>query len=118
MDLNKFLSRLFGTKGVRDLKAMRPTIAQINALEPAMQKLSDNELQGLTDKFRERLANGEDLNALIPEAFAAVREASWRVLKMRPFDVQMMGGLALFQGKIAEMKTGESQTIKRRLKLF
>ncbi|MBP5296922.1 MAG: preprotein translocase subunit SecA [Bacteriovoracaceae bacterium] len=118
MDLNKFLSRLFGTKGARDLKAMRPIIAQINSLEPAMQKLSDSELQGLTSKFRERLAVGEKLDHLIPEAFAAVREASWRVLKMRPFDVQMMGGLALFQGKIAEMKTGEGKTLTATFPLY
>src|SRR5690606_17352471 len=100
------IKAIFGTKHDRDIKAMRPTVKKINELEEQMQKLDDAALQAQTTKFRDRIAKGETLEALLPEAFATVREASKRVLGMRHFDVQMMGGMVLFQGKIAEMKTG------------
>lgn len=110
--------KIIGTKHDRDIKAMRPLIRKINELEASLQALSDEELKQQTQKFRERLATGETLDALLPEAFATVREASVRVLKMRHFDVQMMGGLALYQGRIAEMKTGEGKTLCATLPLY
>src|SRR5215470_7760616 len=103
--------KVFGTKHERDVKRMRPVVAAINALEPAMQALSDAELRGRTDEFRKRLADGEDVEALLPEAFATCREAARRTVKMRHFDVQLMGGMVLHQGKIAEMATGEGKTL-------
>src|SRR5262245_19054185 len=90
---------------------MQPLAARVNELEPAASKLSDEELRGRTAHFRERIARGESLDALIPEAFAAAREAARRALGMRHFDVQLLGGLALHEGKIAEMKTGEGKTL-------
>jgi preprotein translocase subunit SecA len=109
---------IFGTPNDRTLKAMKPTIKQINDLEPSMQKLSDEELQAQTTKFKQMLADGKTLNDILPEAFATVREASVRVLKMRHFDVQLMGGIVLFQGQIAEMKTGEGKTLTATLPLY
>ena len=90
---------------------MQPLVEQINALEPAMQALDDTEFKAQTTKLKTRLANGESLEALLPEAFATVREASVRTLQMRHFDVQLVGGVVLHQGKIAEMKTGEGKTL-------
>jgi preprotein translocase subunit SecA len=110
--------KLIGTKHDRDIKAMQPTIRRINELEPTMQAMSDSELKEQTIKFRQRISQGETLDALLPEAFATVREASVRVLKMRHFDVQLMGGIALFQGRIAEMKTGEGKTLCATLPLY
>ncbi len=106
-----FLTKVFGSKNEREMKRMLPVVARINALEPEIQAMSDAELRAQTDRFRERLAEGEPLDALLPEAFATVREASVRTLKMRHFDVQLMGGMVLHQGKIAEMKTGEGKTL-------
>src|SRR5512144_2408031 len=94
---------IFGTKHERDVKRMRPAVEAINALEPAMQALSDADLRGKTDELRQRLADGE--------AFAACREAARRTVRMRHFDVQLMGGMVLHQGKIAEMATGEGKTL-------
>lgn len=105
------LTRIFGSRNKRLLKQYSKTVAQINALEPAMEKLSDAELQAKTPEFKERLAQGATLDDLLPEAFAVCREASKRVLKMRPFDVQLIGGMALHQGRIAEMGTGEGKTL-------
>ena len=105
------LTRIFGSRNQRLLKQYSKTVAKINALEPAMEKLSDAELKAKTPEFRERLANGATLDDLLVEAFAVCREASKRVLKMRPFDVQLIGGMALHHGKIAEMGTGEGKTL-------
>ena len=107
----KVLTKVFGSKNERELKKMQPLVDQINALEPAIQALSDAELKDQTAQFKTRLANGESLEALLPEAFATVREASVRTLQMRHFDVQLIGGIVLHQGKIAEMKTGEGKTL-------
>jgi preprotein translocase subunit SecA len=105
------LQKIFGTKHERELKKMRPKIAAINDLEPKMRALSDDDLRGLTAKYKERIDNGESLDALLPEAFATCREAGRRVLNMRHFDVQLIGGMVLHRGAIAEMKTGEGKTL-------
>ncbi len=107
----KLLAKIVGTKNERELKKLRPLVARINDLESQVQKLSDSQLQDKTKEFKERLERGENLDELLPEAFAVVREASRRVLGMRHFDVQLMGGIVLHQGKIAEMKTGEGKTL-------
>ena len=114
----KIVQKLFGTKSERDLKAMRPLIDKINSFEPQMKKLSDDELKAQTPKFRQMLANGATLESILPEAFATVREASVRTLGMRHFDVQLMGGIALTQGKISEMKTGEGKTLTATLPMY
>jgi len=106
-----FLTKVFGSKNERELKRLHPLVDRINALEPDIQALSDAGLKGRTGRFRERYDNGESLNDLLPEAFATVREASVRALGMRHFDVQLIGGIVLHQGKIAEMKTGEGKTL-------
>src|SRR5215813_5899330 len=103
--------KVFGTKHERDVKRMRPIVAEVNALEPATQALSDVDLRGKTDELRKRLADGEEVEALIPEAFAACREAARRTVRMRHFDVQLMGGMVLHRGTIAEMATGEGKTL-------
>ncbi len=102
---------LFGSANERILKGFDSTVAAINALEPRMKALSDGELRNQTVLFRERLQKGEKLDRLLPEAFATVREAAWRALGQRPFDVQLVGGMVLHQGRIAEMKTGEGKTL-------
>jgi preprotein translocase subunit SecA len=109
--LTKILQKVVGTKNERELKRLKPIVERINALEPSIQKLSDAELQRKTVEFKERLEKGESLDSLLPEAFAVVRETARRVLGMRHFDVQLMGGIVLHQGKIAEMKTGEGKTL-------
>ena len=109
--INAVLAKVFGTKHERELKRMRPIVDEINALEPEVQKLSDDDLRGKTAEFRGRLEAGEGLDDLLVEVFAAVREAAWRNLHMRHFDVQLIGGMVLHQGKIAEMKTGEGKTL-------
>ena len=101
-----FFSKLFGGKDGAVRKLM-PQVEKINALEPQMKALSDAELRGKTAEFRSRLAAGETLDDLLPEAFAVVREGAWRAIGMRHFDVQLIGGIVLHQGRIAEMKTGE-----------
>ncbi|MBM2833499.1 MAG: secA, partial [Candidatus Brocadiaceae bacterium] len=116
-----FLTKIFGTSNERILKSIRPLVDQINALEPKMMSLTDAELRQKTDEFKERLSQGETLDDILPEVFAAVREASRRVLiapnpdspnrTMRHFDVQLIGGIVLHQGKIAEMATGEGKTL-------
>src|SRR5690606_5695248 len=102
---------LFGSKIARALKLMGKVVAQINALEPDMEKLTDEQLRAKTDEYRQRYQKGETLDQLLPEAFATVREAGRRVLSMRHFDVQMIGGMALHEGCIAEMRTGEGKTL-------
>ncbi len=109
--IQKILTSMFGTKHERDMKKLRPLIDHINSLESAMQALSDAQLQGKTPEFKQRLKNGESLDAILPEAFAALREASRRVLGMRHYDVQLIGGIVLHRGSIAEMKTGEGKTL-------
>ena len=114
----QFLTQLFGNRNERLLKTYRKTVARINALEPEFERLSDAQVQAKTAEFKQRLAQGEALDALLPEAFATVREASKRVLKMRHFDVQLMGGMALHSGKIAEMRTGEGKTLTSTLAVY
>ena len=109
---------IFGTANDRSLKAYQRRVPQINALEPAMQALTDDALRGKTAEFRERLAQGATLDSLLPEAFAVVREGSRRALGMRHFDVQMIGGMVLHDGKIAEMKTGEGKTLVATLPVY
>ena len=109
--ISSFLTKVFGSKNERELKKLQPIIEQINALETDLKALNDEQLKGHTVKFKERLHNGEPLDDLLPEAFAVVREASRRTLNMRHFDVQLLGGIVLHQGKIAEMKTGEGKTL-------
>ncbi len=106
-----FLTKIFGSKNQRELKRMDPLVQQINALEPTIQAMDDAELKAQTHRFMERLEKGEELDAILPEAFATVREASVRTLEMRHFDCQLVGGIVLHQGKIAEMKTGEGKTL-------
>jgi preprotein translocase subunit SecA len=106
-----FLTKVFGSKNERELKLLQPLVDSINALEPEMQAMNDEQLKAQTAAFRQRLAQEEELDSLLPEAFATVREASMRTLKMRPFDAQLIGGIVLHQGKIAEMKTGEGKTL-------
>ncbi|MFO7709201.1 MAG: preprotein translocase subunit SecA [Desulfobacterales bacterium] len=106
-----FLTKVFGSKNERDLKKMQPAVERINALEPAAEAMTDAELRSQTGRFKERVERGEPLDDLLPEAFAAVREASRRTLKMRHFDMQLIGGIVLHEGKIAEMKTGEGKTL-------
>ncbi len=102
---------VFGTKHERDVKRMRPVVEAINAIEPDLQALSDSALRDKTEALRKRLADGEELDALLPEAFAAAREAARRTVHMRHFDTQLMGGIVLHEGKIAEMATGEGKTL-------
>ena len=109
--INKILTAIFGSQHERDVKKMQPTVDAVNALEPEIQALSDDELRAKTDEFRGRLEQGETLDDLLPEAFAVAREAGRRALGMRAYDVQVIGGLVLHQGKIAEMKTGEGKTL-------
>jgi preprotein translocase subunit SecA len=109
--LNVILTKIFGSKNDRELKKIEPTVARINELEPEIKQRSDIDLALSTPKFRERLAGGEELDALLPEAFAVVREAARRVLGMRHYDVQLIGGMVLHRGMIAEMKTGEGKTL-------
>jgi preprotein translocase subunit SecA len=112
------LAKIFGTKNDRQIKAMRPLVAAINDLEPGIRSLSDRELAHKTVEFKERLAQGATLDDLLPEAFAVVREAGRRILNMRHFDVQLMGGIVLHRGKIAEMKTGEGKTLVATLPVY
>ena len=113
-----FLTKIFGSRNDRLLKTYRKTVDRINGLESKYEKLSDEELAAHTGQFRQRLAQGETLDALLPEAFAVVREASKRVMKMRHFDVQMIGGIALHHGKVAEMRTGEGKTLTATLPVY
>ena len=110
--------RVFRNSNDRALKAYQRRVPAISALEPAMQALSDEALAAKTVEFRDRLAKGETLDSLLPEAFAVVREASWRRLGQRHFDVQLVGGMVLHDGKIAEMKTGEGKTLVATLPVY
>ena len=109
--LNKVITKVFGNKHERDVKRLQPMVAAINALEPGIRALSDEALRGKTEEFRRELAAGKSLDDLLVPAFAVVREAARRVLGMRHYDVQLIGGMVLHQGKIAEMRTGEGKTL-------
>ncbi len=112
------LTKIFGSRNDRLLKQYRKTVARINAMEPEYEKLSDEQLRAKTEEFKNRAAQGEPLDELLPEAFAVVREGSKRVMKMRHFDVQLIGGMALHYGKIAEMRTGEGKTLTATLPVY
>ncbi|HLJ44402.1 MAG TPA: preprotein translocase subunit SecA [Bryobacteraceae bacterium] len=118
MVLDKALAKVFGTKNEREVKRMRPVVSAISDLEPQMQQLSDADLANKTVEFKERIAKGESLDDLLIEAFAVCREAGRRVLNMRHFDVQLIGGMVLHNGKIAEMKTGEGKTLVATLPVY
>jgi len=109
--LGKILAKIFGSKNDRLIKMYRKIVKTINVLEPTIEPLTDEELKAKTAEFKERYAKGESLDDLMPEAFAVVREAAKRVLGERHYDVQLIGGVVLHQGKIAEMKTGEGKTL-------
>ena len=113
-----FIKRFLGDNNDKEIACYRKVVEKINALEPQMQALTDDKLTGYTNKFRERLANGETLDDILPEAFAVVREGSRRVLGMRHFDVQLIGGMCLHEGKIAEMRTGEGKTLVATLPVY
>ena len=130
---NKLAAKVFGTSNEREIKRILPRVEEINALEPAMKQLTDEQLRAKTEEFRQRIRERVDaiedadekdqelkavLDEILPEAFAVVREAGWRVLQMRHFDVQMIGGVVLHQGKIAEMKTGEGKTLVATLPVY
>ena len=105
------IQKLFGTHSDRELKRIMPLVEKIESLRPTMQALTDEELRGKTKEYKKRLAEGETLDDLLPEAFATVREAAKRVLNMEPSRVQLIGGIILHQGRIAEMRTGEGKTL-------
>ena len=116
--LDPILAKIFGTRTEREIKAMRPLIAAINELEPQLQQLSDSELAHKTQEFKQRLTNGSTLDDILVEAFAVGREAGRRVLNMRHFDVQLIGGIVLHRGSISEMKTGEGKTLVATLPVY
>src|SRR3954470_11810456 len=118
MGVDTVLAKVFGTKHEREVKAMRPLIAAINEMEPRMRELSDQELAAQTVGFKEQIAQGAPLDNLLIPAFATVREAGRRILNMRHFDVQLIGGIVLHRGKIAEMKTGEGKTLVATLPVY
>ena len=109
--ISKILGKIFGTANERCLKEIGPIVTRVAQLEPTFERASDVALRAKTEEFRKRLAGGEPLDDILPEAFALVREASKRAVGMRPFDVQVLGGVVLHQGKISEMKTGEGKTL-------
>jgi preprotein translocase subunit SecA len=116
--LNKVITTVFGSKHERDVKRLQPRVAEVNAFEPKLRPLTDEALRAKTVEFRERLAAGATVDDLLPEAFAVVREAARRVLAMRHYDVQLIGGMVLHQGKIAEMRTGEGKTLVATLPVY
>ncbi len=116
--VSNLLTKVFGSKNERELKKIQPVVEKINALEPRIKAMSDDELKAQTQLFKDRLNNGESIDDLLPETFATVREASVRTLEMRHFDVQLIGGMVLHQGKIAEMKTGEGKTLAATLPAY
>nr|MDP9120526.1 preprotein translocase subunit SecA [Acidobacteriota bacterium] len=116
--INQLLTKVFGSQHQRDVKKMLPTVAAINEMEPRIKALSDQELAAKTVEFRQQLAAGTELDDLLVPAFAVAREAAWRAVGMRPFDVQLMGGVVLHRGNIAEMKTGEGKTLMATLPVY
>src|SRR3970282_125842 len=109
--IGQLLAKVIGTQNEREIKRLRPRVVEINALEPTITALTDEQLRGKTVEFRQRVADCATLHDMLPEAFAVVREAGRRVLNMRHFDVQLIGGMVLHNGTIAEMKTGEGKTL-------
>src|SRR5262245_23849337 len=118
LSIGAIAAKIFGTSNDRKLKIYRPSVEAINELEPELAALTDAELRARTDAFRKRLADGEALDDLLVEAFATVREAAKRTLGQRHFDVQLIGGMVLHQGKISEMKTGEGKTLVATLPVY
>ena len=116
--INLLLNKIFGSKNEREIKRMRPVVAAVGAKEPALARLSDKDLGAKTEEFKKRLADGATLDELLPDAFAVCREMAKRTLAMRHFDVQLIGGMILHEGKIAEMKTGEGKTLVATLALY
>src|SRR5438045_1704296 len=116
--LGRALKKVFGSRNDRLIRSLAPIVGQVNQLEPEYEKLSDAKLAAKTPEFRERLKKGEKLDDFLPEAFAACRESAKRNLGMRPFDVQLLGGVVLHQGKIAEMATGEGKTLVATLPMY
>ena len=112
------LNKIFGTYSERELKRLKGTVSHIMSLETAYKELSEDALKNKTNEFKQRLARGEDLDSLLPEAFAVVREAGDRVLGLRHFPVQLQGGIVLHQGRIAEMRTGEGKTLVATLRFI
>ncbi len=110
--IGNLMKKVFGSKNERELKRIRPLVVRINELESEIHPLRDDQLQAKTAQFKERLDRGEPLDALLPEAFAVVREAARRTLGERHYDVQLIGGIVLHEGKIAEMATGEGMTLE------
>ncbi len=116
--INSLLTKIFGSRNQREMKRLAPKVELVNGFEPALQALTDDQLKGKTVEFKERLAKGETLDDILPEAFAVVREASKRVMGMRHFDVQLLGGMILHEGRIAEMRTGEGKTLVATLPVY
>jgi preprotein translocase subunit SecA len=116
--INSLLTKIFGSRNQREMKRLAPKVDLVNSFEPPLKALTDEQLKGKTAEFKERLAKGETLNDILPEAFAVVREASQRVMGMRPFDVQLLGGMILHEGRIAEMRTGEGKTLVATLPVY
>ena len=116
--INRVLTTIFGSQHERDVKKLVPLVQAINELEPEIKALSDADLRGKTAEFKRRLEAGETLDDLLVPAFAVAREAAWRTLHMRPFDVQLMGGIILHRGRISEMKTGEGKTLMATLPVY
>ncbi len=116
--LASLIGGIFGTKNERELKRMRKIVDKINALEPTISALSDADLSAKTEEFKQRYKKGESLDQLMPEAFAVCREAGKRVMGMRHYDVQLIGGITLHEGKIAEMRTGEGKTLMGTLAVY
>ena len=109
--LDDFLKKFVGSNNDREVKKIQPLVQKINELEPGISSLTEEQLKAKTPEFKQRFQNGESLDELLPEAFAVVRESGKRVLNMRHFDVQLIGGVVLHQGRISEMKTGEGKTL-------
>ena len=116
--LDSILRKIFGTKHEREMKSIQPVVNKINSLEPQMQALSDDQLKAKTGEFKQRIQKGETVDQLLPEAFAVCREASKRVMNMRHYDVQLIGGFVLNRGSISEMKTGEGKTLVATLPVY
>ena len=116
--VESFLTRLFGSHYERQLRSFAPLVEKINSLEPAIKSLSDEALKSKTGQFKEKVEKGCPLNELLPESFAVCREAAWRVLGLRHYDVQLIGGIVLHRGQIAEMKTGEGKTLVATLPVY
>ena len=113
-----FIKKLVGTHNDREIKRIQSYVDAVNNLEKEIKALSDDQLKAKTPQLKDKLANGSTLEDILPEAFAVIREASWRTLDMRPFDVQIVGGVALHEGKIAEMKTGEGKTLMATMPVY